>query len=160
MPFTDRALLESAALFAGMLLCLELGRRLGRRATAGEAEGANPGDRGGGRRPPTERPRDDGIGIVGAKFDVRHFDNAHRGHVHASAGNYFRDAFPPCAGLRLPRRPGMSRAKSRLWIHIIGFAAVASLTVYVILEIEYPRLGVIRVDAADKVLVDLRETMK
>ncbi|MDB5293846.1 MAG: hypothetical protein JWL69_5087, partial [Phycisphaerales bacterium] len=55
---------------------------------------------------------------------------------------------------------GMSRAKSRLWIHIIGFAAVASLTVYVILEIEYPRLGLVRVDAADKVLVELRETMK
>jgi hypothetical protein len=106
MPFTDRALLESAALFAGVLLCLELGRRLGRRTTAGEAEGANPGDRGGGRRPPTERPRDDGVGIVGAKFDVRHFDDSHRGHVHASAGNYFRDAFPPGAGLRLPRRPG------------------------------------------------------
>jgi hypothetical protein len=32
--------------------------------------------------------------------------------------------------------------------------------VYVIIDLEYPRLGLIRVDAADQVLVDLRESMK
>jgi hypothetical protein len=30
----------------------------------------------------------------------------------------------------------------------------------VILDIEYPRSGLIRVDAADQVLVELRESMK
>ena len=33
-------------------------------------------------------------------------------------------------------------------------------TVYVIVDIEYPRLGFIRVDAADSVLSDLRQTME
>ena len=40
------------------------------------------------------------------------------------------------------------------------FAAVLSLTVYVILDLEFPRLGLIRVDAADQVLIELRESMK
>ena len=35
-----------------------------------------------------------------------------------------------------------------------------ALAVYVILDIEYPRLGLIRVDAVDQVLVELRESMK
>jgi hypothetical protein len=30
----------------------------------------------------------------------------------------------------------------------------------VILDLEYPRLGLIRVDAADQVLVELRESMR
>jgi hypothetical protein len=32
--------------------------------------------------------------------------------------------------------------------------------VYVILDLEYPRLGLIRVDAVDQVPVDLRDSMK
>jgi hypothetical protein len=39
-------------------------------------------------------------------------------------------------------------------------AAAMSIALYVILEIEFPRLGFIRVDAFDEVLVDLREQMK
>jgi hypothetical protein len=54
----------------------------------------------------------------------------------------------------------MAGAKSRSWIHVVGFAMALSLTVYVILDLEYPRLGFIRVDAADRVLKDLRESMK
>ena len=34
-----------------------------------------------------------------------------------------------------------------------------SLTVYVIIDIEFPRLGLIRIDAADQVLVELRNSM-
>jgi hypothetical protein len=43
---------------------------------------------------------------------------------------------------------------------MIVFAAMTAVTVYVILDIEYPRLGLIRVDTADQVLVELRESMK
>ena len=43
---------------------------------------------------------------------------------------------------------------------MVGFAAVMALAVYVILDIEFPRLGLIRVDAVDQVLVELRESMK
>jgi hypothetical protein len=34
-----------------------------------------------------------------------------------------------------------------------------SLTFYVVLDLEFPRLGLIRVDAADQVLIDLRKSM-
>jgi hypothetical protein len=54
---------------------------------------------------------------------------------------------------------GMSEGRSRNWIHVAGFAAITAITVYVILDFEYPRLGLIRVDAADRVLVGLRENM-
>lgn len=55
---------------------------------------------------------------------------------------------------------GMSGSKVRSWIHIVGFAAVISSTVYVIIDMEHPRLGMIRVDNFDQVLVELRQSMK
>jgi hypothetical protein len=44
-------------------------------------------------------------------------------------------------------------------LHAIGFSLVIAFTVYVILDMEYPRLGFIRIDAADQVLMDLRASM-
>ncbi|NMQ18383.1 DUF4239 domain-containing protein [Candidatus Competibacter phosphatis] len=55
---------------------------------------------------------------------------------------------------------GMAGGKSRNWLHMIGFAAIMALVVYVIIDIEYPRLGLIRVDTYDQALVDLRASMK
>jgi hypothetical protein len=46
------------------------------------------------------------------------------------------------------------------WLHILGFTAITVITVVVILDIEYPRQGLFRADAADQVLIDLRENMK
>ena len=46
------------------------------------------------------------------------------------------------------------------WVHKIGFAGIVALTVYVILDIEYPRLGWVRLDAIDQVLVNVRAGMK
>ena len=42
------------------------------------------------------------------------------------------------------------------WIHQIGFAAIMAFTVYVILDLEYPRMGWIRLDAIDELLVQVR----
>jgi len=50
--------------------------------------------------------------------------------------------------------------RGRSWLHVAAFAAIISLTVYVILDLEYPRQGLIRVDTADRVLVELRQSMK
>ena len=50
-------------------------------------------------------------------------------------------------------------AGSRSWVHIIGFSLVLAMTVYVILDVEYPRIGFIRIDQADQVLIDLRKSM-
>lgn len=55
---------------------------------------------------------------------------------------------------------GMAGGKSHNWLHMIGFAVVISLAVYVILDIEFPRLGLIRVNAFDQALVDLRASMQ
>jgi hypothetical protein len=48
---------------------------------------------------------------------------------------------------------------SRDWFHSLVFAGILSLTMYVIVDLEYPRLGLIRVDAADQALVELRRSM-
>ena len=55
---------------------------------------------------------------------------------------------------------GMSGSKTRSWIHSLGFAAILAVTVFVIMDMEYPRLGLIRVDSFDQVLVDLRQSKK
>ena len=55
---------------------------------------------------------------------------------------------------------GMASNKSCNWLHMLGLAFVMAVSVYVILDIEYPRLGFIRVDAFDQALVELRESMK
>lgn len=53
----------------------------------------------------------------------------------------------------------MSANKGRSPLHSISFAAVISLATYVIIDLEFPRLGLIRIDDADKVLVDLRKSL-
>jgi hypothetical protein len=54
----------------------------------------------------------------------------------------------------------IAASDSRDWIHRIGVAVVISLAVYIIFEMEFPRLGLIRVKGADQALVDLRATMQ
>jgi hypothetical protein len=55
---------------------------------------------------------------------------------------------------------GMAANKQRSWLHILAFALTIVITVYVILDIEDPRAGYIRLDPYDQTLVDLRATMK
>jgi len=62
-----------------------------------------------------------------------------------------------CAGVA---GHGMSRAKPRPWPHTIGFALIICLTIFVTLNMEYPRLGLIRLSVYDQVLVDVRQSMK
>jgi len=53
----------------------------------------------------------------------------------------------------------MAGGQSRNWLHMLGFAAVLAAAVYVILDMEFPRLGFIRVDAIDQALMELRKSM-
>lgn len=55
---------------------------------------------------------------------------------------------------------GMAGSKRRSWVHIIAFAGILAITTYVILDLEYPRLGLIRLDAFDQVMIDVRQSMK
>jgi len=54
---------------------------------------------------------------------------------------------------------GISGNKNRTWMHAFVFASLTSLSVYVIIDLEYPRLGLIRVDSADRILVDLKKDL-
>lgn len=54
----------------------------------------------------------------------------------------------------------MSVNQRRHWLHPVAFAAIVSLTVFVILDIEFPRRGFVRVDRADKPLLELRQSMQ
>jgi hypothetical protein len=51
-------------------------------------------------------------------------------------------------------------AKAHAWVHQLGFAVMVAFTVYVILDMEFPRLGWIRLDAIDQVLIGVRAGMK
>jgi len=48
----------------------------------------------------------------------------------------------------------------RNWLHLLTFALLFSLTLYVIIDMEYPRVGLIRVTAMDRVLQDVRDSMR
>ncbi len=50
--------------------------------------------------------------------------------------------------------------KGRSLIHMLGFALILAITIYIILDYEYPRAGLfIHLDATDKILVNLRQQM-
>jgi len=54
---------------------------------------------------------------------------------------------------------GTAASGGRSLVHMLGFAAVLAITVYVILDYEYPRMGLIRLDTTDRTLVELRQRM-
>jgi hypothetical protein len=54
----------------------------------------------------------------------------------------------------------MAGGRERKWLHSVGFALATTVAIYVTVDLEYPRLGLIRVDAADEMLLSLRSTMQ
>ena len=54
----------------------------------------------------------------------------------------------------------MARSRERNWLHIIGFALVTTAVVFVIIDVDYPRIGFFRLDAADRVLYETRAAMR
>jgi len=50
--------------------------------------------------------------------------------------------------------------KVRNWFYLLLFAVTMSITFYLILDLEFPREGLIRVDASDQTMVDLRRLME
>ena len=55
---------------------------------------------------------------------------------------------------------GMAGYQRRSWLHMIAFSLTIAASAYLILDLEYPTLGLIRVDRFDRALVELRATMK
>ena len=54
---------------------------------------------------------------------------------------------------------GLGVGKLRDWVHALAFVIVMTLTAYVILDFEFPRVGFIRIHGFEQVLVDLRESI-
>jgi hypothetical protein len=54
----------------------------------------------------------------------------------------------------------MAKRRSRSSLHMILYAAVIAVTVYAVLDLEYPRFGLIRLDTADKALIQLRDSIR
>lgn len=53
----------------------------------------------------------------------------------------------------------MASGKTHNWFHNAAFALIMSLAIYVILDFEFPRVGLIRLNAFDQALVDVRQSM-
>jgi hypothetical protein len=54
----------------------------------------------------------------------------------------------------------MTSGQSRSWLHILGFSVITVIVVYVMLDIEYPRAGLIRLETAEQMLVKIRDGMR
>jgi hypothetical protein len=54
---------------------------------------------------------------------------------------------------------GMAKSDRQSPLHLFGFAAVMAFSVYLILDIEFPRLGLVRIDSFDEAYRDLRASM-
>ena len=53
----------------------------------------------------------------------------------------------------------MAGGQQRSWLHIAGFTLLTVIIVYVMLDVEYPRAGLIRLESADQLLVKVRDLM-
>ena|SRR5689334_8513541 len=54
----------------------------------------------------------------------------------------------------------MATGQHRSWLHILSFVVITVIVVFVILDVEYPRAGLFRLEASDQVLAHIRESMK
>jgi fumarate reductase subunit D len=55
---------------------------------------------------------------------------------------------------------GMAKAKTQSRLHVVSFAAIVSAAIYLIIDLEFPRLGLLRVDDFDHAFVELRRSME
>lgn len=53
----------------------------------------------------------------------------------------------------------MASSRYRSWLHILGFTVITVVVVYVIVDLDYLREGLIRLQDADQMLVKVREAM-
>ncbi len=54
---------------------------------------------------------------------------------------------------------GMAASSRRSALHVFGFAAMMTVALYVIVDLEFPRMGLLRVDSFDAVLAGVRAAM-
>ena len=54
----------------------------------------------------------------------------------------------------------MAKCQQRSWLHVLVYAATVALTVYTILDLDYPRFGLIRLEGADSAMHQLRDSIR
>jgi hypothetical protein len=54
---------------------------------------------------------------------------------------------------------GLGDADKLAWLHTLVFAAALTLTIYTIIDLQFPRVGIIRIDRYDQALVNQRNSM-
>jgi multisubunit Na+/H+ antiporter MnhB subunit len=55
---------------------------------------------------------------------------------------------------------GMAKRKKRSLLHMFLYAACIAATIYTVIDLDHPRSGLIRVDAADEALLQVRDLMR
>lgn len=55
---------------------------------------------------------------------------------------------------------GMAAAPSPPWVHMLTFAGMIAASIYLVLDLEYPRAGIVRIDDFDQTLVEVRESIR
>jgi hypothetical protein len=54
----------------------------------------------------------------------------------------------------------MASAKVAPWLHMVTFTTVIAASIFLVLDLEYPRAGVIRIDQIDQLLANVRAGMR
>jgi hypothetical protein len=54
----------------------------------------------------------------------------------------------------------MAKRRSRSWLHMLVYALVIAITIYAVLDLDDPRSGLVRLDAADNALFELRDSIR
>jgi len=55
---------------------------------------------------------------------------------------------------------GMSESGAASRLHMVSYAAVMAVVVYVVIDLEFPRFGLIRLSGADRFLAEVRQAMQ
>jgi len=55
---------------------------------------------------------------------------------------------------------GMAKRRRRAWLHMLLFAIAISVTIYALLDMEDPRVGLIQLHSADNALLNLRDSIR
>jgi phosphotransferase system glucose/maltose/N-acetylglucosamine-specific IIC component len=80
-------------------------------------------------------------------------------HTHLPLLIFFLLVFVAILGALLAGY-AMQQRKKRSMFHMVLYAAAIAITLYAILDLDYPRSGLIKIDTADQLLLHLRDSIR
>jgi len=54
----------------------------------------------------------------------------------------------------------MSKRRRRSWLHLVLYAFVVAISIFILIDLEYPRTGHVQLQAVDKALVELLDSIR